>query len=87
MDYKCRDCGKEINEGEYKTFGVCDDCWDKAYPQNLPKANAYPLLADVRALLKKWENVKKTDMWGNESDWEIIEDFENQIKKVSEHFS
>lgn len=28
-DYKCQDCNCDINEGEFKTFGICDDCWDK----------------------------------------------------------
>jgi hypothetical protein len=29
--YKCKDCGIELNEGEGKTFTVCDDCWDRHY--------------------------------------------------------
>jgi hypothetical protein len=28
-DYKCADCGCAINEGEFKTFGVCDDCYER----------------------------------------------------------
>ena len=28
--YFCKDCGIEINSGEYKTFGVCDNCFDKS---------------------------------------------------------
>lgn len=32
-EYKCDDCGAGINEGEFKTFGVCDECWDKANPK------------------------------------------------------
>jgi len=35
--YLCRECSADINEGEYKTFGVCDDCWDKAYPKKEEK--------------------------------------------------
>jgi NADH pyrophosphatase NudC (nudix superfamily) len=32
-DYaKCKDCGAPMNEGEAKTFTVCDDCWEKHYP-------------------------------------------------------
>lgn len=27
--YKCGDCGCSINEGEAKTFGVCDGCFEK----------------------------------------------------------
>ena len=27
----CTDCGAELNEGEAKTFSVCDACWDKHY--------------------------------------------------------
>ncbi len=29
--YKCSDCGCDLNEGEGKTFTVCDSCWDKNY--------------------------------------------------------
>jgi NADH pyrophosphatase NudC (nudix superfamily) len=29
----CADCGCDLNEGEAKTFTVCDDCWDKHYPR------------------------------------------------------
>ena len=32
--FKCHDCGTEINEGEFKTFGICDSCWDKFYEKN-----------------------------------------------------
>ena len=28
---KCADCGCDLNEGEAKTFTVCDECWDKHY--------------------------------------------------------
>ena len=28
---KCADCGTEMNEGEAKTFTVCDACFDKHY--------------------------------------------------------
>ena len=27
--YKCKNCGGEINKGEFDTFGVCDGCWDR----------------------------------------------------------
>jgi len=27
----CTECGAELNEGEAKTFTVCEDCWDKNY--------------------------------------------------------
>ena len=30
---RCADCGTALNEGEAKTFTVCDSCWDKAYPK------------------------------------------------------
>ena len=31
-DYaKCKDCGAPMNEGEAKTFTVCDDCWEKHF--------------------------------------------------------
>lgn len=30
-EYKCDDCSNSITEGEYKTFGICGDCWDKHY--------------------------------------------------------
>ena len=30
-NYTCRDCGMTINEGEEKTFGVCDLCYEKHY--------------------------------------------------------
>ena len=29
--FACADCDTAINEGEFKTFGVCDVCWDKAH--------------------------------------------------------
>jgi len=32
--FKCHDCGTEINEGEFKTFAICDSCWDKFYEKN-----------------------------------------------------
>jgi Zn finger protein HypA/HybF involved in hydrogenase expression len=35
--YACADCFEEINEGEYKTFGVCDKCWDKNYQTKKPE--------------------------------------------------
>ena len=28
---RCDDCGCGLNEGEAKTFTVCDACWDKHY--------------------------------------------------------
>ena len=28
---RCADCGAALNEGEAKTFTVCDACWDKHY--------------------------------------------------------
>jgi hypothetical protein len=31
----CVDCNAEMNEGEAKTFTVCDDCWAKSYPQSM----------------------------------------------------
>lgn len=51
------------------------------------EANSNAVLADVRALLKLWPKLKKTDMWGNEADWEVVDEFEKQIQKVSAHFS
>ena len=83
----CKDCGTEINEGEYKTFGVCDNCWDKASSQNLAKANAYSLLADVRA------DVKELLHMLNESATVIFPNmgyhgrYKVLKKKISEHFS
>ena len=29
--YKCQTCDASINEGEFKTFGVCDNCYDASY--------------------------------------------------------
>jgi hypothetical protein len=29
---KCSDCGALMNEGEARTFTVCDACWKKKYP-------------------------------------------------------
>jgi hypothetical protein len=51
------------------------------------EADSNAVLADVRALLKIWPELKKTDMWGNEADWEIVAKFEKQIQKVSENFA
>ncbi len=36
-EYKCKDCGAEMNEGEAKTFTCCDECWDKSYRSNANK--------------------------------------------------
>lgn len=33
----CADCGTALNDGEAKTFTVCDACWDKAYPKISPE--------------------------------------------------
>jgi hypothetical protein len=30
---RCDDCGCGLNEGEAKTFTVCDVCWDKHYKE------------------------------------------------------
>lgn len=40
--YTCNDCGAEMNEGEAKTFTVCDSCFDKHYSQSflIPKAES-----------------------------------------------
>jgi len=37
---KCADCGAPLNEGEAKTFTVCDACWEKTYGhrRGLPEA-------------------------------------------------
>ena len=32
-NYKCRDCGRKINWGEWAVFGVCDPCFDKVIEQ------------------------------------------------------
>ena len=40
-EYKCGDCGTEINEGEYKTFGICDDCWDIHLKKKMDKSTGY----------------------------------------------
>lgn len=29
--YLCNDCGTPVNEGEAKTFGICDECWNRYY--------------------------------------------------------
>lgn len=34
IDFKCSECGASLNEGEAKTFTVCDECWDKAFPSS-----------------------------------------------------
>jgi len=31
INYKCNDCGAEMNEGEASVFTCCDKCWDKHY--------------------------------------------------------
>lgn len=35
-DYRCMDCGMSINDGEFKTFGVCDKCWEKTHAKYAP---------------------------------------------------
>jgi len=79
MNYKCIDCGTEINEGEYKTFGVCDNCWNKAHPQNLAKPDAYSLLAEVRAIIDSLYGKRADDMYS-----QALDDIK---EKLSEHFS
>ena len=82
---KCIRCGNPVGN---ITFTVCDDCWDKEHPpQNLPKADAYSLSAEVRALLTSWEQFKKDNWYKSESvdvDKLIMDKF---TKIVSEHFS
>lgn len=50
----CADCGSGLNEGEAKTFTVCDACWDKAYPKepeappdDMPSAEAMMMASRV----------------------------------------
>jgi len=77
----CKDCGTEINEGEYKTFGVCDNCWDKVHPQNLAEPDEYSLLAEVRADLQRllFFAMDRNDGW----DDELSEKIKEIINKVS----
>ena len=35
QSYKCADCGAPMNEGEAKTFTVCDTCFDKNYKKRM----------------------------------------------------
>lgn len=50
MKYKCCNCGIEINEGEYKTFGICDSCWGKKYSKKLANQDVYSMLTEVREI-------------------------------------
>ena len=59
-------------------------------PQNFPKANAYSLLAEVRAVIQKkvdYEKLISIDQpWENESKY-YISGLEDALKIFSEHFS
>jgi len=77
---ECSICGK-------KFLASCESVCKKCSPQNLPKADAYSLLADVRA------DVKELLHMLNESATVIFPNmgyhgrYKVLKKKISEHFS
>lgn len=59
--YYCKDCDTEINKGEFDTFGICNDCWDKHCHQKkekpdwqkaVKKANKFNWSYDSDSILK-----------------------------------
>ena len=82
-------CGNDLMTGDFE--GICTRCRNainqaKQWPQNLPKADAYSLLADVRAWLR--QNAREPhDMYvdGQVVSVDELDDF--LFKYISEHFS
>jgi len=69
-EYACANCFEEINEGEYKTFGVCDKCWDKNYPAKKPELIVTSSGKEElrkkfteQVIVKKWEEANR--FWKN----------------------
>lgn len=76
-------CGNELMTGDIE--GICTRCRNvmnqaKQWPQNLPKADAYSLLAEVREIVDRILN-----------DYDDIINFERGLKaikkKLDAHFS
>ena len=52
QEVTCADCGAPLNEGEAKTFTVCDVCWDKEYKGAVSPAPA-PQFKALASAMKK----------------------------------
>lgn len=50
---RCADCGTPLNEGEAKTFTVCDACWDRQYGKAPAAAEGLYTAQRVEALLRQ----------------------------------
>lgn len=77
----CPCCQREWNT-DINNSCICGAVITKKAPKNLPKADAYLLLADVRAELNHLSNYIN-DSYVSQTLKECIKDLE----KVSEHFS
>lgn len=55
--YFCKDCGCEINKGEFDIFGICDDCRDKFVKKNknIPESEKQMMICE------NWKECKKNN--------------------------
>lgn len=83
MIYKCKDCGTEINEGEYKIFGVCDDCWHKVYPRKCSEATTKDVLCEVHSMLDEAMGLLMNHDEHNDKFWK--EEYNKLCEKYSEY--
>lgn len=91
MDYKiitCK-CGNTYSRDIWE--GKCCVCGRQEKPQNLPKADAYSLLAEVRALRPDMDGIKYfidvMDRPSAEQSIEMVKYIEALEQFVNEHFS
>lgn len=94
QQFTCTDCGVAINEGEAKTFGVCDPCWDKhvekAGPPSTPAQGAKPTEGLEIALAKKiklFEAYKSNPAFGSEMEQNAIAVTLRELNDLSQYAS
>jgi len=84
----CPCCQREWNT-DINNSCICGAVITKKAPKNLPKADAYSLLAEVRAELERLIDGEYRIFHSDSMDQNtgLEEDLRNLYKKVSEHFS
>ena len=84
----CNKCGKLIDI-EKDVCSNCSNNFKKKSPQNLPKANAYSLLAEVRADIRKMIDDASENFRYNDSMRIVskLKNINNKLQKISERLS
>ncbi len=83
----CNKCGK-LTDIEKDVCSNCGNNFNIKAPQNLPKADAYSLLADVRADVRRMIDDASETFRYNDSMGIVpkLRNIENKLQKISEHF-